>query len=45
MCPVDFVDNAMKEKITFSKFMPIVLDYVKSKGGEHAMNLLKGALF
>jgi hypothetical protein len=27
------------------KFTPIILDYVKSKGGEHAMNLLKGALF
>ena len=26
------------------KFMPIILDYVKNKGGEHAMNLLKGAL-
>jgi Protein of unknown function VcgC/VcgE (DUF2780) len=28
-----------------SKFTPIILDYVKNKGGEHAMNLLKGALF
>jgi hypothetical protein len=27
-----------------NKFMPIILDYVKNKGGEHAMNLLKGAL-
>ena len=27
------------------KFTPIILDYVKNKGGEHAMNLLKGALF
>jgi hypothetical protein len=27
-----------------SKFTPIILDYVKNKGGEHAMNLLKGAL-
>jgi len=27
-----------------NKFMPIILDYVNSKGGEHAMNLLKGAL-
>ena len=26
------------------KFMPIILDYVKNKGGEHAMSLLKGAL-
>ena len=26
------------------KFMPIILDYVENKGGEHAMNLLKGAL-
>jgi hypothetical protein len=26
------------------KFTPIILDYVKNKGGEHAMNLLKGAL-
>jgi Protein of unknown function VcgC/VcgE (DUF2780) len=28
-----------------SKFTPIILDYVKNKGGEHAMTLLKGALF
>ena len=28
-----------------NKFTPIILDYVKNKGGEHAMNLLKGALF
>jgi hypothetical protein len=28
-----------------SKFTPIMLDYVKNKGGEHAMNLLRGALF
>jgi hypothetical protein len=27
-----------------NKFTPIILDYVKNKGGEHAMNLLKGAL-
>jgi hypothetical protein len=27
-----------------NKFMPIILDYVKNKGGEDAMNLLKGAL-
>ena len=27
-----------------SKFTPIILDYVKNKGGEHVMNLLKGAL-
>jgi hypothetical protein len=27
------------------KFTPIILDYVKNKGGEHAMTLLKGALF
>jgi hypothetical protein len=27
-----------------SRFTPIILDYVKNKGGEHAMNLLKGAL-
>ena len=27
-----------------SKFTPIILDYVKNKGGDHAMNLLKGAL-
>lgn len=27
-----------------SKFTPIILDYVKNKGGENAMNLLKGAL-
>lgn len=27
------------------KFTPIILDYVKNKGGEHAMSLLKGALF
>ena len=27
-----------------SKFTPIILDYVKNKGGEQAMNLLKGAL-
>jgi len=26
------------------KFVPIILDYVKNKGGDHAMNLLKGAL-
>jgi hypothetical protein len=26
------------------KFIPPILDYVKSKGGEHAMTLLKGAL-
>ena len=26
------------------KFTPIILDYVKNKGGEHAMNLLKGVL-
>jgi hypothetical protein len=26
------------------KFTPIILDYVKKKGGEHVMNLLKGAL-
>jgi hypothetical protein len=26
------------------KFMPIVLDYAKSKGGDMVMNLLKGAL-
>jgi hypothetical protein len=26
------------------QFMPIILDYVKSKGGETAMNLMKGAL-
>ena len=26
------------------KFTPIILDYVKNKGGEHAMNLLKGAM-
>ena len=26
------------------KFMPIILDYVNKNGGEHAMNLLKGAL-
>jgi hypothetical protein len=26
------------------KFTPIILDYVKNKGGEHVMNLLKGAL-
>jgi hypothetical protein len=27
-----------------SKFTPIILDYVKNKGGEDVMNLLKGAL-
>jgi hypothetical protein len=27
-----------------NKFTPIILDYVKNQGGEHAMNLLKGAL-
>jgi len=27
-----------------NKFMPIILDYVNKNGGEHAMNLLKGAL-
>jgi Protein of unknown function VcgC/VcgE (DUF2780) len=27
-----------------SKFTPIILDYVKNKGGVNAMNLLKGAL-
>jgi len=27
-----------------SKFTPIILDYVKTEGGKHAMNLLKGAL-
>ncbi len=27
-----------------NKFTPIILDYVKNKGGEHAMTLLKGAL-
>jgi len=27
-----------------NRFTPIILDYVKNKGGEHAMNLLKGAL-
>ena len=27
---------------TVSKFTPIILDYVKNKEGEHAMNLLKG---
>ena len=27
-----------------NKFTPIILEYVKNKGGEHAMNLLKGAL-
>ena len=27
-----------------NKFTPIILDYVKNKGGEQAMNLLKGAL-
>jgi len=27
-----------------NKFTPIIIDYVKNKGGEHAMNLLKGAL-
>jgi hypothetical protein len=27
-----------------SKFTPIILDYVKNQGGEHAMNLLKGVL-
>jgi len=27
-----------------SKFTPTILDYVKNKGGEHAMSLLKGAL-
>lgn len=27
-----------------SKFTPIILDYVQNKGGDHAMNLLKGAL-
>ena len=27
-----------------SKFTPIILDYVKNKGGENVMNLLKGAL-
>ena len=27
-----------------NKFTPIILDYVKNKGGEHAMSLLKGAL-
>ena len=26
------------------KFTPIILDYVKNKGGEYVMNLLKGAL-
>lgn len=26
------------------KFTTVILDYVKQKGGEHAMNLLKGAL-
>ena len=26
------------------KFTPVILDYVKNKGGEHVMNLLKGAL-
>ena len=26
------------------QFIPIILDYVKSKGGESAMNLMKGAL-
>ena len=26
------------------KFTPIILDYVKNKGGEHVMSLLKGAL-
>jgi hypothetical protein len=28
-----------------NKFTPIILEYVKNKGGEHAMSLLKGALF
>ena len=28
-----------------NKFTPIILEYVKNKGGEHAMTLLKGALF
>jgi hypothetical protein len=28
-----------------NKFTPIIFDYVKNKGGDHAMNLLKGALF
>ena len=27
-----------------AKFTPIILDYVKQKGGEQVMNLLKGAL-
>ena len=27
-----------------NKFTPIILDYVKNKGGEYTMNLLKGAL-
>jgi hypothetical protein len=27
-----------------NKFTPIILDYVKNKGDEHAMNLLKGVL-
>lgn len=27
-----------------SKFKPLILDYVKNKGGEYAMNLLRGAL-
>ena len=27
-----------------SKFVPIILDYVQNKGGDQAMNLLKGAL-
>ena len=26
------------------KFVPIILDYVKGKGGEQVMGLLKGAL-
>jgi len=26
------------------KFTPIILDYVKTQGGEYVMNLLKGAL-
>jgi hypothetical protein len=27
-----------------AKFIPIVLDYAKSKGGTAVMNILKGAL-
>ena len=27
-----------------NKFTPIILDYVKNKGGDHTMNLLKGVL-